>query len=64
MSEEKTSKKGMLKTLGAYIGEYKKDSILTPVWMLFEVLFEMLIPLLMGAIVDNAKKSEELSGYG
>lgn len=56
MSEEKTSKKGMLKTLGAYIGEYKKDSILTPVWMLFEVLFEMIIPLLMGAIVDNAKK--------
>lgn len=46
----------MIRTLGAYIGEYKKDSILTPVWMLFEVLFEMIIPLLMGAIVDNAKK--------
>lgn len=56
MSEGQVSKKGMLKTLGAHIGEYKKDSILTPVWMLFEVLFEMIIPLLMGAIVDDVKK--------
>ncbi|MBR1743098.1 MAG: ABC transporter ATP-binding protein, partial [Lachnospiraceae bacterium] len=45
----------MLRTLGAYVGEYKKDSILTPVCMLFEVLFEMIIPRLMGSIIDSVK---------
>lgn len=31
----------MLKTLSAYIGEYKKDSIKTPIYIIFEVLMEI-----------------------
>ena len=42
----------MLKTLGSQIKEYKLVSILTPLCMIFEVIFETIIPLLMGNIVD------------
>ena len=43
----------MLKTLGAHIKEYKKASILTPIFMAGEVLMETIIPLMMASIVDN-----------
>ena len=44
----------MLKTLAKQIKEFKKDSILTPVFMILEVILETLIPLLMGSIIDKA----------
>lgn len=43
----------MLRTLAGYVGEYKKDSILTPVFICMEVIFEVLIPLLLASIIDN-----------
>ena len=43
----------MIKKLASYIGEYKKDSILTPIFIGLEVLMEVIIPLLMAKIVDN-----------
>lgn len=43
----------MLKTLGRQIKEFKKDSILTPVFMVLEVLMETIIPLMMASIVDK-----------
>ena len=43
----------MLKTLGAQIKEFKKDSVLTPVFMIGEVIMETIIPLLMASIIDN-----------
>ncbi|MBQ2627679.1 MAG: ABC transporter ATP-binding protein [Eubacterium sp.] len=43
----------MLKTLTAHIKEFKLPTILTPVCMAGEVIFEMLIPLLMASIIDN-----------
>ena len=43
----------MLKVLGAQIKEFKKDSILTPLCMILEVIMEMLVPLLMASIIDN-----------
>ena len=43
----------MLKKLSNYIGQYKKDSILTPIFIGLEVLMEVIIPLLMAKIVDN-----------
>lgn len=54
------TRKGMLKTLGRQIGVYKKESILTPAAMLFEVLFEMIIPLLMGSIIDDGVKKGDM----
>ena len=43
----------MLKTLGAQIKEYKKASILTPIFIVGEVIMELLIPLLMASIIDK-----------
>ena len=50
----------MLKTLGAHIKEYKKASILTPVFMILEVLFEMIIPMLMASIIDDGIKKGDM----
>lgn len=43
----------MIKTLAAQIKEYKKVSIMTPIFMILEVVFEMLIPFLMASIIDD-----------
>ena len=43
----------MLKTLGAHIKEFKTASLLTPVFMILEVVMEMIIPLLMASIIDK-----------
>lgn len=43
----------MIKTLAAQIREYKKVSIMTPVFMIAEVIFEMLLPFLMASIIDD-----------
>lgn len=48
----------MLKTLGAQVKEFKKSSILTPVFMLLEVVMETLIPVLMASIIDNGIQVE------
>lgn len=43
----------MLKTLMKQIKEYKKASILTPCFMLGEVIMETLVPLMMASIIDK-----------
>ena len=43
----------MIKTLAAQIKEFKKASVLTPIFMILEVIFEMLIPLMMASIIDD-----------
>lgn len=43
----------MVKTLGSYIKEFKKDSLITPLYMILEVIMEMFIPLLMASIIDD-----------
>ncbi|MBO4217459.1 MAG: ABC transporter ATP-binding protein [Clostridia bacterium] len=43
----------MLKKLSRYIGEYKKITIITPILMVLEVAFEVVIPFLMGHIIDD-----------
>lgn len=43
----------MLKTLGAQIKEFKAASIVTPIFMIAEVVMEMIIPLLMASIIDD-----------
>ena len=51
----------MLKTLGAQVKEYKKDSILTPIFMILEVVMEMIIPLLMASIIDDGVNQGNIS---
>ena len=42
----------MIKKLASYIKEYKKASILTPIFVVLEVAMEVIIPLLMSKIID------------
>ena len=43
----------MVKTLLKQVKEFKKDSIMTPCFMILEVVMEMLIPLMMASIIDE-----------
>ncbi|MBR3396252.1 MAG: ABC transporter ATP-binding protein [Lachnospiraceae bacterium] len=43
----------MIRTLAGHIKEYKRDSLLTPVFMIAEVVVDMIIPYLMASIIDN-----------
>lgn len=43
----------MIKTLAAHIKEFKGASIMTPIFMILEVVFETLIPFLMASIIDK-----------
>ncbi len=51
----------VLKTLGAHIKEFKKASILTPICMILEVIFEMFIPYLMASIIDKGVEAGDMS---
>ena len=43
----------MIKTLSVYIGQYKKDSVKAPFYIIFEVLMEILIPFVTASIIDK-----------
>ena len=43
----------MIKKLARYIKGYKKDSILTPIFVMLEVIMEVLIPFLMADLIDK-----------
>ena len=42
----------MIKKLASYIKDYKKETILTPIFVILEVVMEILIPYLMAKIID------------
>ena len=57
----------MLKTLYQQIGEYKKESVLTPVFSALEVLMEILIPFVTASIIDkgiSAGNMQKVCLYG
>ena len=43
----------MIKKLIKSLREYKKDTLLTPLFVIFEVILEVLIPLLMSKLIDD-----------
>ena len=43
----------MIKRLIACIQEYKRDTILTPIFVIFEVAFDVLIPMMMAQLIDK-----------
>ena len=51
----------MLKTLKSCIGEYKKETILTPIITAIEVLMEVLIPFVTASIIDNGINNGDMS---
>ncbi len=51
----------MLKALGSQIKEYRRDSLLTPVFMILEVIMETIIPYLMASIIDNGVNTGDIN---
>lgn len=51
----------MLKTLGAQVKEFKTPSLLTPLFMILEVIMEMVIPLLMASIIDDGVEKGDMN---
>lgn len=51
----------MVKKLMGSIGEYKKDSILSPIFVSLEVVMEVLIPFFMAYIIDVGIAKGEMS---
>ena len=43
----------MIRKISSYIGEFKRDSIITPIFVALEAIMETVIPLLMALIIDN-----------
>lgn len=51
----------MIKKMAGAIRQYKKDTILTPIFMLGEVLMEVLIPMLMAYLIDYGIDAGDMS---
>ncbi len=51
----------MIKKLAKYIKQYKKDSILTPFFVILEVIMEVVIPYLMAKIIDVGIENSDLN---
>ena len=43
----------MVKTLLKQIGEYKRDTIITPVFTVLEVVAELLVPFAIASLIDK-----------
>ncbi len=50
----------MIRTLLSEVKEYKKASIATPLFMILEVLMEMMIPFLMASIIDDGVNAGDI----
>ena len=51
----------MIKTLKKYVGQYKKATILTPIYTSCEVLLEVLIPFVTASLIDKGVEAGNLN---
>ncbi len=51
----------MIKKLSSYIGEFKKASIMAPLFILIEIVCDVIIPLLMAAVIDNGINNRDMN---
>lgn len=51
----------MIKRLLKSVGEYKRDSILSPIFVTLEVVMEVVIPILMAVLIDNGINKGNMS---
>lgn len=54
----------MVKTLLNEVKEYKKDTLLSPVYVSIEAILEVFIPFLMALLVDNGIEKEIWVQFG
>ena len=51
-----------MKKLLVYLKDYKKETVLAPLFKLLEASFELLVPLVMAAIIDTGIGNSD-TGY-
>jgi len=51
----------MIKKLAKSVREYKKETILTPIFMILEVIMETLIPFLLAKLIDDGVKLGDMN---
>lgn len=51
----------MFKTLFKYTKGYRRDSIITPTFVILEVIMETIIPILMASIIDNGVNKSDIN---
>ena len=51
----------MIKTLSGCIGQYKRESVLTPLFTALEVFMEILIPFITASIIDKGIQAQNMS---
>lgn len=51
----------MIKKLTAYIGEFKRDTLLSPLSVTLEVILEVLLPLLMASVIDKGVEAGNMN---
>ena len=51
----------MIKTLMGSIREYKKPSVLTPIWVSIEVIVECIIPFYIAKLIDHIQNGTDMS---
>ncbi|MEA5050085.1 MAG: ABC transporter ATP-binding protein [Oscillospiraceae bacterium] len=51
----------MIKKLAPCVGKYKKDAILTPFFVILEVMMEVLIPLVMVSLIDDGVEAGNMN---
>ena len=51
----------MIKKLASYLKEYKKQAILSPVFVSLETVMEVLIPFLMAYLIDNGISKNDIN---
>ena len=51
----------MIKTILGYVREFKRAAIATPVFMILEVIMEVIIPLMMASIVDKGVEAGDIN---
>ena len=50
-----------MKKLLVYLKNYKKESVLAPLFKMLEATFELIVPLVVAAIIDNGIKNGDLN---
>ena len=50
----------MVKRIAACVREYRRDSLLTPLYVALEVLLEVLIPLVMADLIDRGIEAGDM----
>lgn len=51
----------MIRTLGKYVKEFKKDSFMSPLFVILEVIMEVSIPFTMSLLIDNGVEKGNLN---